>query len=74
MTYPLSDTKKIVYEQPEPENNDINPIKDELESFFDSIINNRTVKITLEDASRAVEASDKIIDIITDSLKKLKTN
>jgi predicted dehydrogenase len=74
MTYPLSDTKKIVYEQPEPENNDINPIKDELESFFDSIINNRPVKVTLEDASRAVEASDKIIDIITESLKKLKTN
>ncbi len=74
MTYPLSDSKKIVYEQPEPENNDINPIKDELVSFFDSIIDDKPVKVTLEDASRAVEASDKIIEIIEDSIKKLDAN
>jgi predicted dehydrogenase len=74
MTYPLTDLKKLVYEQPEPESNDINPIKDELESFFNSIINNKPVKVTLEDASRAVEASDKIIDIISESLKKIKQN
>jgi len=74
MTYPLTDLKKLVYEQPEPESNDINPIKDELESFFNSIINNKPVRVTLEDASRAVEASDKIIDIISESLKKIKQN
>jgi predicted dehydrogenase len=74
LTYPLTESKKLVYEQPEPEGNDINPIKDELESFFDSIINNKPVKVTLEDASRAVEASDKIVDIISQSLKKIKTN
>jgi len=74
MTYPLTDLKKLVYEQPEPESNDINPIKDELESFFNSIINNKSVRVTLEDASRAVEASDKIIDIISESLKKIKKN
>jgi predicted dehydrogenase len=74
MTYPLTESKKLVYEQPEPESNNINPIKDELESFFDSIINNKPVKVTLEDASRAVEASDKIIDIISESLKKIKNN
>ena len=74
LTYPLTNSKKLVYEQPEPESNDINPIKDELESFFDSIINNQPVKVTLEDASLAVETSDKIIDIISESLKKIKAN
>lgn len=71
MTYPLTESKKLVYEQPEPESNDINPIKVELKSFFDSIINDKTVKVTLEDASFAVEASDKIIDIISESLSKI---
>lgn len=72
MTYPLTDTKKLVYQQPEPESNDINPIKDELESFIGSIINNLPVKVTLDDASRAVEASDRIIKIVSESLKKIK--
>jgi predicted dehydrogenase len=65
MTYPLSETKKIVYQQPEIESNDINPIKYELESFFTSIIKNIPVKVTLEDASLAVEASDRIIEIVS---------
>ena len=67
MTYPLTETKKIIFEEPEPETNNINPIKDELKSFIDSIANNKPVKVTLEDASRALEASDKIIEIISNS-------
>jgi predicted dehydrogenase len=73
MTYPLTESKKIVYQLPEPESNDMNPIKNELESFFDSIMNDKPVKVTLEDASSAVETSDKIINIISESLKKIKT-
>ncbi len=72
-SYPLSDSKKLIYEQPEPESNDINPIRDELESFFDSILNDKTVIVTLDEASRAVEASDRIIDIISETLKRIKT-
>lgn len=65
--YPLTESKKIIFEEPEHKTNDINPIKDELESFFDSITNNKTVKVTLEDANKALEASDKIIEIISNS-------
>ena len=67
MTYPLTESKKIIFEEPEPETNDINPIKDELESFIDNITNDKPVKVTLEDASKALEASDKIIEIISNS-------
>jgi predicted dehydrogenase len=70
--YPFSDKKKILYELPEPEANDINPIKEELESFFTSVTENKSVKVTLEEASRAVETADKIIEIISNSLKKIK--
>ena len=65
MSYPLSDTKKIVYEEPKPENPEsINPIKNELESFFESIINDTPVKVTLAAGKEAVEVADKIIEII----------
>jgi len=65
MSYPLSDTKKIVYDEPKPENpENINPIKNELESFFESIINDTPVKVTLAAGKEAVEVADKIIEII----------
>jgi len=67
MTYPLTESKKIIFEEPEPDTNDINPIKNELESFIDSIINNKPVKVTLEDAGKALEASDEIIEKISKS-------
>jgi predicted dehydrogenase len=70
--YPFSDKKKILYEQPEPETNDINPIKEELRTFFNSIVDDKPVKVTLEEASRAVEAADKILEIISTSLKKIR--
>lgn len=67
-SFPVSDTKKIIYEHPEignPEN--INPIKNELESFFESIQNQKPVKVSLEDGKQAVEVADEIIKIISKS-------
>jgi predicted dehydrogenase len=66
MTFPISEDKKIIFEQPQIENaENANPIKNELESFFDSIINNKPVKVTLEAGKEAVEVADEIINIIT---------
>ena len=65
MSFPISDTKKIIYEEPKPENaGSINPIKNELESFLSSIINDKPVKVTLSAGKAAVEVADKIIEII----------
>lgn len=64
MSFPLTESKKIIFEQPKTEGDNkwkANPIKNELESFFDSIINNKPVKVSLEDGKEAVEAADEII-------------
>ncbi|MCI0449195.1 MAG: Gfo/Idh/MocA family oxidoreductase [Chlorobi bacterium] len=66
--FPISETKKVVFEQPETEDFErANPIKSELESFFDSIINDKPVKVSLEDGKVAVEVADEIIKIISKS-------
>lgn len=72
MSFPISDTKKIIFEQPQAENiESANPIKNELESFFDSIISGKNVKVSLEDGKEAVETADEIIRIIsTENSKK----
>ncbi len=65
MTFPISDTKKIIYTEPRPENAEsINPIKNELESFIRSISDNSTVKVTLSEGKEAVKTADKILEII----------
>lgn len=67
MTFPVSDTKKIIFEEPtlsSPGGEEVNPIKNELLSFFDSIRNDKPVKVSLEDGKEAVEAADKIKNII----------
>lgn len=65
MSFPISDTKKIIYEEPKPENaENINPIKNELESFINSIVEDKPVKVTLNAGKAAVEVADKIIEII----------
>lgn len=67
-SFPISDTKKIIFEQPQIEDiENINPIRNELESFFDSIINDKPVKVSLEDGKVAVEVADEIIKIISKS-------
>lgn len=66
MSFPLGEGKKIVFEEPKLDNTEeINPIKNELESFFDSIMNDKPVKVTLKDGKRAVEVADEIIKIIS---------
>jgi predicted dehydrogenase len=70
MSFPISDTKKVIFEQPVVENiENANPIKNELESFFESIINNKPVKVTLEAGKEAVEVADEIINIISKGTK-----
>lgn len=70
MSFPISDTKKVIFEQPKIENlENVNPIKNELESFFESIINNKPVKVSLEDGKEAVEVADEIISIISKDAK-----
>lgn len=70
MTFPINDTKKIIYTEPKPENAEsINPIKNELESFISSILNNSPVKVTLTEGKEAVKTADKILEIIKSSIK-----
>ena len=66
MSFPVSDSKKIIFEQPEfADSKDVNPIKNELNSFFNSIMNDKPVKVSLEDGKQAVEIADEIIKIIS---------
>jgi predicted dehydrogenase len=66
MTFPISDSKKIIFEQPQIENiENVNPIKNELESFFESVMTDKPVKVSLEDGKEADETADKIIKIIS---------
>lgn len=66
MTFPISETKKIIFEEPKIENiENVNPIRNELESFFESIIGNIPVKVSLADGKEAVEAADQIMKIIS---------
>jgi hypothetical protein len=64
-TYPLTKDKSIVFEQTSktPRHN-YNPLKEELNSFFKSILYDEPVKVPLEDGVRALEVTDKIIRLI----------
>jgi predicted dehydrogenase len=66
MSFPLGEGKKIIFETPKPGGTEeINPIKNELESFFESILNDTPVKVSLNDGKQAVEVADEIIKIIS---------
>ncbi len=66
MSFPLGEGKKIIFETPKPEGTEeINPIKNELGSFFTSILNDTPVKVSLNDGKKAVEVADEIIKIIS---------
>jgi predicted dehydrogenase len=66
MSFPLGEYKKVVLEEPEIENlQDFNPIKKESESFFNSILHDTPITVSLEDGKKAVEIADEIIEIIT---------
>lgn len=70
MTFPFTDEKKIVFEQPQPDSSkELNPIKNELNSFFESILNDTKVKVSLEEGKQAIEVAEKIIEIIESNKK-----
>jgi predicted dehydrogenase len=65
LSYPVSDSKKIIFEEPKIDNTEnANPIRNELVTFFTSIIENKPVKVSLEAGKQAVEVADKIMKII----------
>jgi predicted dehydrogenase len=70
-SFPVSDTSKIVMEQPAADSKENNPIKNELESFFDSIISNNKVKVTIDEAKQAVEVAEEIINKINKNNKEI---
>ncbi len=66
MYIPVSDEKGILYEQPNLDSsNEHNPIREELKTFFESILSNNKVKVSLEEAAEAVRISDEIIKKIS---------
>ena len=73
ITIPVSDDKCIVLDQPNDNNSKktYNPIKNELESFFNSILNNSPLKVTLEEGKQALEVADKISKIIQSNNKNI---
>ncbi len=58
----ISDKKKLVHEKPVKAGPgyDVNPIKEELTSFFESILENKPVRVTLKEATQALELSEQI--------------
>lgn len=69
ISFPVSDTHRIVMEHPEVDIKNNNPIKNELESFFHSIIHNKDVKVTIEEAKKAVEVAEEIMEKISRNKK-----
>jgi predicted dehydrogenase len=65
LSYPVSDSKKIIFEEPIDSRENFNPIKEELSAFFRSIIENKPVKVSLEEGAQAVEIADRIMKIIS---------
>jgi predicted dehydrogenase len=69
---PLSGDKKIIYDEPKMPNAEFeyNPIKVELASFFESILENKPVRVSLEEGKQALEVSERIFKIISDMAGK----
>lgn len=62
---PVSEDKSIILDRPNDNSSkNFNPIKNELESFFNSILKNSPVMVTLEEGKEALEVADKIVKII----------
>jgi predicted dehydrogenase len=66
----LDNGAKVIYERPVID--DINPLKFELMSFFESIMENKEPLVTLEDGKQAIEVATDIINEVNNSLKQLK--
>lgn len=67
---PLDDNRKIVYEKASVES--INPIKEELNSFINSIVNDTTPIVTLKDGVTALKVAADILNSVEKSLRDLK--
>lgn len=67
---PLDDNRKIVYEKATVES--INPIKEELNSFLNSIVNDTTPVVTLSDGVTALKVAADILKAVEISLNDLK--
>ncbi|MDR2085244.1 MAG: Gfo/Idh/MocA family oxidoreductase [Bacteroidales bacterium] len=61
--------RQLVFENPPIK--DINAIKTELESFYDAIINDADPIVTMQDGIDALTISNKINDMVNESLKKV---
>lgn len=65
----LENGAKVIYERPVID--DINPLKFELMSFFESILYDKQPLVTLEDGKQAIEVAGQIITEVDNSLKQL---
>lgn len=68
-SFDIGNNKKIVYERATVE--DINPMKYELNKFFDSIKNNTEPVVNLEEGKRALEVAEYVIKEVENSLTKI---
>lgn len=67
---PLDDNRKIVYEKASVEST--NPIKEELNSFINSIVNDTTPVVTLSQGVTALKVAANILAAVEESLNNLK--
>lgn len=65
--FKITENKFLSVEHP-PIKNNINPIGEELMSFFESLLNNKKTAVSLEDASKAVLIAETIIEKIREKL------
>lgn len=68
-SFDIGNNKKIVYERATVE--DINPMKYELNKFFDSIRDNTEPVVNLEEGKRALEVAEYVIREVENSLTKI---
>lgn len=68
-SFDIGNNKKIVYERATVE--DINPMKYELNKFFDSIKNNTEPLVNLDEGKRALEVAEYVIKEVENSLTKI---
>jgi predicted dehydrogenase len=68
-SFDIGNNKKIVYERATVE--DINPMKYELNKFFDSIKNDTEPVVNLEEGKRALEVAEYVIKEVENSLTKM---
>jgi predicted dehydrogenase len=61
---PISESKSVIFEEMQGKGDD-NPMANEIRAYVDSIVNDKPVKVTLEDAQRALHVGENIVRIIS---------